>query len=156
MHFSAHNLAKETPINSDFEEFRERIEFEGLISEAQGPALLEDAPQTLACYRATAQLAKLYKLPRGTTWDELKAYRATLEYGEMCRVNMAPTKIQCILIDDGLGVVDLVYPYNWHDTYTTSPTKRVVRVEVVAQVRCSYLCVSRAIADRDARICSGR
>ncbi|KAH9948513.1 amidohydrolase-domain-containing protein [Amylocystis lapponica] len=115
------------------EEFRYSMPFEGLVSEAQGSALLEDAPHTLACYRATAQLAKLYKLPKDATWEDVKQYRIGLSYQELCRINMEPTKIQCILIDDGLGVVDMVHPYDWHDAFTTSSTKRLVRVEVVAQ-----------------------
>ena len=44
--------------------------------------------------------------------------------------------IQCILIDDGLGGADKhkMYDYKWHDNVAHSPTKRIVRVETVAEV----------------------
>ncbi|GBE78754.1 hypothetical protein SCP_0116460 [Sparassis crispa] len=114
-------------------EYRHEIPFEGIISEANGSALLEDAPQTLACYRAAAQLGKLFNLSDGADWEEVKRERSQMDYLELCRLCMTPTKIQCILIDDGLGIPDIVYDYKWHDQFTTSPTKRIVRVEVVAQ-----------------------
>ncbi|CCM00965.1 uncharacterized protein FIBRA_03013 [Fibroporia radiculosa] len=114
-------------------EHRDDIPFEGLISEAQGPALTEDAPYTAACYRATAQLAKPLGLSASADWEDIKRTRRAANYEQLCRTFMAPTRIQCILIDDGLGVVDMVYPYKWHDQFTGSPTKRVVRVEVVAE-----------------------
>ncbi|KZT69428.1 hypothetical protein DAEQUDRAFT_745245 [Daedalea quercina L-15889] len=114
-------------------ENRDAMPFEGLISEATGPALTEDAVHTLACYRATAQLAKLFGLGKDATWEDVKRRRKELEYDQLCRLCMEPTHIQCILIDDGLGVRDLVYDYKWHDRYASSPTKRIVRIEVVAQ-----------------------
>ncbi|TFY63911.1 hypothetical protein EVJ58_g2956 [Rhodofomes roseus] len=114
-------------------ENRDAMPFEGLISEASGPALTEDAVHTLACYRATAQLAELFGLGKNASWEDVKRRRKELEYDQLCRLCMEPTRIQCILIDDGLGVRDLVYEYKWHDRYTSSPTKRIVRIEVVAQ-----------------------
>ncbi|KAH9915319.1 amidohydrolase-domain-containing protein [Fomitopsis serialis] len=114
-------------------ENRDAMPFEGLISEATGPALTEDAIHTLACYRATAQLAKLFGLGRDATWEDVKRRRRELEYDQLCRLCMEPTRIQCILIDDGLWIPDMVNDYSWHDRYTGSPTKRIVRIEVVAQ-----------------------
>ncbi|KAG6325707.1 hypothetical protein ID866_13382 [Astraeus odoratus] len=47
---------------------------------------------------------------------------------------MKPSGIQCVLLDDGLsGVADLAEGYKWHDQLTVSPTKRIVRIEFVAQ-----------------------
>lgn len=115
------------------EENRNDVPFEGLVSEASGPALLEDAPQTLACFRAAIQLGKVLGLGEAAEWEDVKRVRKEMKYLELCRLFMAPTRIQCILIDDGLGVRDIVYEYNWHDQFTASPTKRIVRVEVVAQ-----------------------
>ncbi|KAG5645646.1 hypothetical protein DXG03_005637 [Asterophora parasitica] len=113
------------------------LPFEGLISEASGDALTSDAPHTLAFYRAATQLASLFGLPhKGSsqeTWDAIKAKRAELEYTELCRRSFEPTGIQCILIDDGLGVRDIVHEIPWHDQFTHSPAKRVVRIEVVAE-----------------------
>lgn len=115
-------------------EHRDVVPFEGLISEANGSALTEDAVHTLACYRATAQLSKLFNLGERAEWEDVKRARKAMEYEALCRICMEPTNIQCILIDDGLGVRDLVYDYKWHDRFTTSPTKRIVRVEVLAEV----------------------
>ena len=58
-------------------EHRNAFDFEGLISEANGRALTEDAVHTVACYRATHQLSKLYRLSADTTWDGLKQARQT-------------------------------------------------------------------------------
>lgn len=115
-------------------ESRDAIPFEGLISEATGLALTEDAIHTVACYRATAQLGKLFGLGSTADWEDVKCSRRVMDYDQLCRMCMGPTKIQCILIDDGLGVADMVYDYKWHDRYTTSPTKRIVRVEILAEV----------------------
>jgi len=113
---------------------RSAFDFEGLISEAQGDAL-KDSVHTLACFRATAELGKLYGMQKDdVSWESVKEKRASLDYDELCAINMKPTGIQCILIDDGLGGVnELAESYSWHDKFTTSPTKRIVRVEVVAQ-----------------------
>lgn len=110
-------------------ENRDAMPFEGLISEAAGLALTEDAIHTLACYRATAQLADLYGLSKDAGWEDVKRKRKELDYDQLCR-----------LIDDGLGVRDMVNDYKWHDRYTGSPTKRIVRIEVVAQVRLLMAC----------------
>ena len=40
-------------------EHRDALNFDGVISEATGSALSEDAVNTLACYRATHQLANI-------------------------------------------------------------------------------------------------
>ncbi|TFK47251.1 hypothetical protein OE88DRAFT_1666629 [Heliocybe sulcata] len=113
---------------------REKVEFEGIIAEATGPALFEDSVHTLACYKATAQLAKLFGLGPDTTWGDVKAARSAAPYDELCALSMKPTNIQCILFDDGLGgVEELCESYKWHNRFTKSPNKRIVRVEVVAQ-----------------------
>lgn len=115
-------------------EHRDDVPFEGLISEAQGDAM-KDAVHTLACYRATPQLAELLELPAGSSWEDVKAKRGSLDYLALCKRSFDPTGIQCILIDDGLGVRDIVHPVAWHSQLTHSPARRVVRIEVVAQVR---------------------
>jgi hypothetical protein len=117
------------------EENRERLAFEGLTSEAQGAAL-EDAAYTLAHGAARRDLIRLYDLPRHASWEDVKRHRAACAYDELCRLCFRNAKIQCVLIDDGLGgVKDMAEGYRWHDRYTASPTRRIVRVEVVAQVR---------------------
>ncbi|KAF9230641.1 amidohydrolase 2 [Melanogaster broomeanus] len=117
------------------EKNRNAFPFEGLNSEATGEALTVDSHYTLACYRAAAQLSKLFGLKGDeANWESVKRKRETIDYAELCAMCMNPTGIQCILIDDGLGgVADLAEGYKWHDQFTTSPTKRIVRIEVEAQ-----------------------
>ena len=120
------------------EEHKNIYPFEGLITEARTErGLKQDSVYTVACYRATAQLSKLFNLGPNADWEFVKAYRNSLPYERLCRVCMEPTKIQCILIDDGLGGPDAkskMYDYRWHDRLTGSPTKRIVRVETLAEV----------------------
>ena len=117
------------------ERHRNALAFEGLTTEASGVAL-PDSIYTLACYRSTAQLAKLFGLKGDdANWDGVKTKRANLDYKQLCGMCMKPSGIQCILIDDGLsGVADLAEGYRWHDQFTASPTKRIVRIEAVAEV----------------------
>ncbi|KAI1790899.1 amidohydrolase-domain-containing protein [Ganoderma leucocontextum] len=118
------------------EENKNAFPFEGLVTEARTErGLTQDAVYTVACYRATAQLSKLFHLGPNADWEFVKAYRNSLPYERLCRVCMEPTKIQCILIDDGLGGADKskLYDYRWHDRLTGSPTKRIVRVETLAE-----------------------
>jgi predicted TIM-barrel fold metal-dependent hydrolase len=41
--------------------------------------------------------------------------------------------VHALLIDDGLSTQDKVLPYHWHDRYTKAPSKRIVRIETVAE-----------------------
>ncbi|GLB44652.1 putative amidohydrolase [Lyophyllum shimeji] len=107
--------------------------FEGIISEAEGDALTTDALHTLACHRATRELAKLFGLPDGASWEDVKGKRSELEYVDLCKRCFEPARIQCILIDDGLGANNIVHGISWHDQFTHSPARRVVRIEVIAQ-----------------------
>jgi hypothetical protein len=117
---------------------RDRLPFEGLTSEAAGTAL-EDAVYTLAHSAARRDLALLYGLPPHASWEDVKENRGGRHYDELCRLCFNKAKIQCILIDDGLGgVKEMADGYQGHDKYTTSPTWRIVRVEVIAEVHTSY------------------
>ena len=133
---------------------RNALAFEGLVSEASGDALA-DSIHTLASYRSTAQLAKLFGLKSDDAkWDEVKKKRANLDYEELCRMCMKPSGIQCILIDDGLaGVADLAESYEWHDQFTSSPTKRIVRIETVAEVRASLVSLLLTVLQSLYRTC---
>lgn len=79
------------------EEHRDRFAFEGLISEAQGPALTVDAVHTLACLRAVPQLAAVLNI-QDPTWSTVKAAREKLNYSELCNLFMHRnvTGIQCV------------------------------------------------------------
>jgi hypothetical protein len=112
---------------------RETIPFEGVISEAEGDALEKDAVHTLACYRATHQLADLFGMTN-VSWNEIKSKRSQLDYLDLCKRCMQPTGIQCILLDDGLGDGDMVEDFAWHNQFTHDPVRRIVRIEPVAEV----------------------
>ena len=114
---------------------RRFLSFEGLISEAKGPALVEDAPHTLACYRATKQLARLYGLKESSTWEDVKSYRDRLDYRELCSLSFKNSGIEHILVDDGLDAsLSLAENYKWNDQFISGCTKRIVRIEVEAEV----------------------
>ncbi|KAH9982024.1 amidohydrolase-domain-containing protein [Russula compacta] len=114
-------------------ENRDRLAFEGIASEAEGVAL-DDAVHTLAYITARRDLVQLYGLSRHASWEDIKKHRAARNYDELCQLCLRKAKIQCILIDDGLGgVKEMAEGYQWHDRYTASPTRRIVRVEVLAE-----------------------
>jgi hypothetical protein len=115
---------------------RDAIRYEVLISEAHGDAL-NDAVHTLPCLRAATQLSQLFGLTGDdATWEGVKKKRLEFDYAELCKLCMEPTGIQCILFDDGLGgVAEMAEEVKWHDQYTRSPSKRIVRLEVEGQVR---------------------
>ncbi|KAF4611557.1 hypothetical protein D9613_003781 [Agrocybe pediades] len=116
------------------EDTRFSIPFEGLISEAEGAALTEDAVHTAACYRATKQLAHLFGLDEDASWEDIKKHRDSMSYADLCNLCFKDTGIRCILIDDGLGgVAEKAEGYKWHDQFTPAPTRRIVRVEIEAE-----------------------
>ena len=114
------------------ESHKDDFALESVISEAQGPALTEHANHTLASYRATKQLSEL--LGCEDEWNAIKEKRSSLDYSELCNVCMGRTGIQCFLLDDGLDSEGLCEDVKWHDQFSSSPSKRIVRVEVIAQV----------------------
>ncbi|KAF2200555.1 developmental protein-like protein fluG [Delitschia confertaspora ATCC 74209] len=121
----AHNL-----LLSDFQDAHP---FESITSEAHGRAL-RDTFKSLPHLRAVRQLRKLYECAEDADWEELLLQRA-----EWLRTNPEALHRRClegtysILMDDGLGNPDQFYPYTWHDRYTKAPTKRIVRIETVAE-----------------------
>ncbi|KAL4821002.1 protein fluG [Aspergillus spinulosporus] len=104
--------------------------FEQIISEAQGVAL-ENAPSTLPFHRAARQLATLYQCS-SSDWDSLRAARNQLvqhDYEGLIRECLEGTQV--LLLDDLLTEND-VEPFDWHDRFTASATKRIVRIEALA------------------------
>jgi hypothetical protein len=120
------------------EEYRQSLAFEGVISEGR-PDSIKDAIHSLPGYRAARQLAELYELDPETEWEEIKSHRDALQYDQLCKINMQRSGIQCLLLDDGLrGTQDMANDLSWHGRFTNNSVYRLVRVEVVAEVRVSY------------------
>jgi hypothetical protein len=115
--------------------FRSALPFEGLISEAEGAALTSDAPHTIACFRATKQLGRLFGLGEDASWEDVKRHRDGMGYEELCGLCFRGSGIETVFIDDGLGgVEEMAEGYRWHDRFTKGRTRRIVRVEAVAEV----------------------
>ncbi|KAL2850750.1 hypothetical protein BJY01DRAFT_125994 [Aspergillus pseudoustus] len=103
---------------------------EQIVSEAQGVALI-NATSTLPFHRAAEQLASLYQCP-SSDWDQLKASRDQLvqrDYESLIRQCLEGTHV--LLLDDLLTDQD-VESFDWHDRFTASRTKRIVRIEALA------------------------
>lgn len=110
--------------------------FETITTEAQGQALA-DTFKSLPHIRAVRQLRELYECDENANWEEILSKRA--EWLEARSEELARRCFEgthSILMDDGLGGMEgheKVHPYYWHDQFTQGPTKRVVRIETVAE-----------------------
>ncbi|KAK4540874.1 hypothetical protein LTR36_008816 [Oleoguttula mirabilis] len=127
-----------------------------ITTEASGDAL-EDAPKSLAHLRAVRQLRKLYGLPQDADWAAIVGKRVELlERDPDALMKKCFEGTQTILIDDGLDSGANIERWSWHDKYTLSPCKRIVRIETVAADILSALHqqgklpVGVAIADEEA------
>lgn len=144
----AHNILRPHQLRS--------ANFLTITTEASGDAL-EDAPRSLAHLRAARQLKKLYELPPNADWASILGKRTELLERDADALMMKCFEgTQTILVDDGLDTGANIEPYGWHDKYTTSPCKRIVRIETVAASILSslhqqgQLPVGVAIADEEA------
>ncbi|KAI1452584.1 glutamine synthetase/guanido kinase [Annulohypoxylon moriforme] len=101
-----------------------------IASEAHGPAL-EDSKTSLPHIRAVKQLARALNCKE--TWEAVEAAieRKRNESPDDW-VNFCLEDIETILIDDGLDRPGLSETYSWHDKFTRSKCKRIVRIETVA------------------------
>ncbi|KAL2831148.1 hypothetical protein BDW59DRAFT_7415 [Aspergillus cavernicola] len=121
----AHNLLSQSAA-CDYTKYP----LEQIVSEAQGVALT-NATSTLPFHRAAAQLATLYQCS-SSNWDQLREARNQLvqhDYEGLIRRCLEGTHV--LLLDDLLTDQD-VEPFDWHDRFTASRTKRIVRIEAVA------------------------
>lgn len=101
-----------------------------ITTEASGDAI-HAASTSLSHLRAIKQLAHV--LDCGQTWEAVVAaveQKRIDEYDDW--VSECLDGIETILVDDGLDNVDDVYDYSWHDSFTRSGCKRIVRIEAVA------------------------
>lgn len=121
----AHNLLSRE-VASDYDSYP----LESITSEAHGRAL-ENARATLPFLRATNQLAELYG-SLCETWDDVLAAHSRWvqdDYDGLIRRSLEGT--HALLLDDLLSDDD-VESYDWHDRFTVTATKRIVRIEAVA------------------------
>jgi len=102
-----------------------------IASEAHGDAL-PDHRNSLPHLRATKQLALL--LGCENKWEAVEAriqHLRTTDPEGWTRECLSG--IETLLLDDGLDGADEVHEYAWHDGFTRSKCKRIVRIESVAQ-----------------------
>ncbi|KAB8532569.1 hypothetical protein FH972_025514 [Carpinus fangiana] len=119
----AHNLLRE--------EHADVHPFESVTSEASGQAL-KGVHSQLSHVRAAKQLQQLYQ-SRSGDWDSiLDARKAARRNNPQKLLSAVFARTHCILIDDGLDQTH-VHPYHWHSRLTHAPSKRIVRIESVAE-----------------------
>lgn len=101
-----------------------------ITTEANGDAI-DSATTTLPHLRAIRQLASVLRC--GYTWEAVVAAieEKRLEYPEDWTADCL-FGIETILIDDGLDGEEDANTYSWHDDYTRSRCKRIVRIEKIA------------------------
>jgi hypothetical protein len=120
----AHNiLSAEHALNYN------KYPLESITSEAHGEAL-KQARHTIPHHIAVKQLATLFACE--PIWEAIKAARdqwVKNDYEGFVRKCLEGT--DTLLLDDLLADGD-IEPYQWHDRFTTSKTKRIVRIETVA------------------------
>lgn len=103
-----------------------------ITSEANGAALNQGAPSTLAHLRAVRQLAKV--LGCDASWAAVqRAIEQKRQEPDDAWARRCFHGIETALIDDGLDPSN-VHPYSWHDRLTRSKCKRIVRIERVAEI----------------------
>ncbi|KAJ6157572.1 hypothetical protein N7470_005164 [Penicillium chermesinum] len=121
----AHNLLTRDAA-ADYESFP----LESITSEAHGRAL-QNASTTMPLLRATKQLSELYGRPCATWSDVVEAHSdwVKTDYEGLIRRSLEGT--HALLLDD-LLVDEDVEQYAWHDSFTISASKRIVRIEAVA------------------------
>ena len=138
----AHNLLLPTETDSH--------PFHLITTEAHGEAL-EDAFTSLSHIRACKQLKELYEYEgpdEEWTWERVLGIRkewVTSRWDELNRKCLEGTHV--ILMDDGLSLCDKVYPFQWHDSFTKAPTRRIIRIEREAELIMQDLLASATTKD---------
>ncbi|KAI0555578.1 amidohydrolase-domain-containing protein [Xylaria curta] len=102
-----------------------------IATEAHGDAL-QHTFSSLAHIRAVRQLAET--LDCEATWDAVASCIARKRASSSeAWIRQCLDGIETILIDDGLGIPDKAEQYSWHNLFTKSKCKRIVRIESVAE-----------------------
>jgi predicted TIM-barrel fold metal-dependent hydrolase len=121
----AHNLI--LPTHAD------TIPFESITTEAQGRAL-RDTFKSLPHLRAARQLRQLYECGEDADWEDIIEQRIEWLRSDPQRLHRRCFEgVHALLVDDGLAEPQKVYPYDSHDEYLQAPSKRIVRIETVAE-----------------------
>ncbi|KAI8944297.1 amidohydrolase-domain-containing protein [Xylaria longipes] len=111
-----------------------------IATEADGDAL-EHTSSSLAHVRAVKQLAQILGCKQ--TWDAVASSiankRAT---SSQAWIQQCLDGIETILVDDGLGTPEKAELYSWHDSFTKSRCKRIVRIESVAEDIIARYCIA--------------
>ena len=106
-------------------------DLECIVSEAKGTAL-KHTTTALAHLQAVQQLSKLYQCEQ--SWESIKRYRIAAGFDKFTEQCFKASRIECILMDDLFSSHNKVtIPYTWHDKLTSSKTRRIVRVESLAE-----------------------
>ncbi|CAI7673060.1 unnamed protein product [Penicillium bialowiezense] len=124
----AHNL-----LNKESATDYETYPLEAIVSEAHGQALA-NARTTLPLIRATNQLSELYDTSCTEWEDVLSAHERWVreDYEGLIRRSLKGT--HALLLDDLLCDDEDIESFQWHDSFTTSATRRIVRIETVAEL----------------------
>ncbi|PNY30073.1 Protein fluG [Tolypocladium capitatum] len=110
-----------------------------IVTEAHGAAL-DASTATLAHLRAVEQLSSV--LGCDHTWEAVVAAIDAKRRGNYeAWIDTCLSGIQCVLVDDGLDVENDVESYGYFDKFTSSPAKRIVRIEQVAAVLIEEACM---------------
>jgi hypothetical protein len=121
----AHNLILPTHANT--------IPLESITTEAQGRAL-RDTFKSLPHLRAARQLRQLYECGEDADWEDILEQRLEWFRSDPQRLHQRCFEgVHALLVDDGLAGPETVYPYDSHDEYLQAPSKRIVRIETVAE-----------------------
>ncbi|KAF1946528.1 developmental protein-like protein fluG [Clathrospora elynae] len=109
------------------------IPFETITTEAQGRAL-RDTFKSLPHLRAAKQLRQLYECEEDADWEDTLEQRIEWFRSDPERLHYRCFEgVHALLIEDGLAGPEKFHPYDYHDRYTKAPSKRIVRIEAVAE-----------------------
>lgn len=111
-----------------------------IVSEAHGDAIRASVT-ALSHHRAVQQLSTV--LGCNATWESVVAAieeRRGDDYNAW--VTQCLDGLETILLDDGLDNEDDVYEYSWHDKFTRTKCRRIVRIEALAAEIIDRHCVA--------------
>lgn len=120
---------------------------QSVTSEAQDTAL-SHAFSSIPHLRAEKKLRQLYSCSDDANWETiLQARDKWLAEKPEALVEKCLEGTHCILMDDGLDGAHQVYRFDRHDRWTKAPTKRIVRIEAVAERLLRDLLQSAGVVD---------